>query len=98
MSERDLDDLTPEPIERCVVVYESVKKTIIHVPAGKKGGPPREVRVNAAGVFACMGGKCFPPTDCEHVREARAFFIAQGAEPAIIPPRPYPTEGAGRQR
>lgn len=81
---------------RVRVVYESYAKTHFAVPAGKLGGEPVTVRLGRKGVFACLSGKCYPPTDCEHVREARAFFIASGAEPAVIAPAPTPTEGFRR--
>jgi hypothetical protein len=80
---------------RVRVVYESAAKTIFEVPAGKKGGPPVTVRLNAKGLWGCLGG-CYPAKDCEHVKEARAFFIASGAEPAVIPAAPVPTEGYRR--
>jgi hypothetical protein len=90
--DRGLDGEGP----RVRVVYESAAKTHFAVAAGKLGGEPVTVRCNRKGVFACMSGKCYPATSCEHVKEARAFFIASGAEPAEIPAAPVPTEGYRR--
>jgi hypothetical protein len=81
---------------RVRVVYESSAKTIFQVAAGRGGGEPVTVRLNRKGIFACLSGKCYPADKCGHVDEARAFFIASGAEPAVIPAAPVPTEGFRR--
>lgn len=87
------------PIEgdgpRVRVTYESYAKTIFEVPAGKQGGAPVTVRLNRKGQWGCLGG-CYPGNDCPHVREARAYFLASGAEPAVLPATPVPTEGFRR--